>query len=221
MHAQDHCALCALESIDNGGTHVDDQPEGGSMSADKTYTEDDLKAAVDKAVAEATSELKAKLSDLENSQQQTELDKAVADVKAEAESTVKELQEKLDAAVLEAQTEKQAREDLEASIAAEKQAAEEAAALEARKDQRLTQVKEVASFPDDYLTANAERWAKLDDDEFAKLIEDWKVIASKSDAKPPTKTAMTASRDESGNQTESALGFVSELRTVLSGPKSL
>lgn len=223
-HSTDECPLCALESIDNGGTDVDDQPEGGSMSADKTYTDDDLKAAVDKAVAETTSEvseLKAKLSELENSQQQSEIDKAVADVKAESEAAVKELQEKLDAAVLEVQTEKKAREDLEGSIAAEKQAAEEAAALEARKEQRLVQVKEVASFPDDYLTANAERWAKLPDDEFAKLIEDWKVIASKTDATPPATTAMTASREEGGNQPRSALSTLREIRSELVGPKSL
>lgn len=218
-HNEDACPLCALESFDNDeGITFDDQPEGGSMSENtKTYTEDELKAAVDKAVADATTELTAKLSELENSHQQSEIDKAVAAAKAQSGESIKELQSKLDAAVLEAQTEKQAREELETSIATEKQAAQEAAELEARMTERLEKVKEVASFPDDYLNENADRWARMSDEEFEKTVADWKVIAAKSVSDIPKVTAMTASREESGTNNQSALKDLGYLRKNLVG----
>lgn len=219
-HDESSCPLCALEAIDNEGTTFDDQPEGGSMSDDaKTYTEDDLKAAVDKAVADATSELNAQLSELKNSQEQAEIDKAVAAAQAEADEKIKELQSKLDAAVLEAETEKKAREELEASVEAEKKAAEETAALEAKKGERTEKVKEVASFTDEYIAENSERWALMADEEFDKCVEDWKVIASRVNGDSiPTKTAMTASRDEGGNSNSgSALSELKSLRKEIVG----
>jgi chromosome segregation ATPase len=222
LHDEQQCELCA-ESFDNQGVSVDDQPEGGSMSEDaKTYSEDDLKAAVEKAVSDVKSELQSKLSELEDSKQQSDIDKAVADAIASSDESIKELQAKLDAAVLEAETERKSREELEASIETERKQVEEAAALEVKKTERIEAVKEVASFPDDYLTENSERWALMADDEFAKSIEDWKVIAAKSDdnTEAPTKTAMTASREEGGKSTESSLGLLGELRRELVG-KSL
>src|SRR5688572_824120 len=99
------CELC-LDLSDN------DHPGGGSMS-DKTFTEEELAAAVQKAVGEATSALQAKLTELENSQQQTEMDKGIAAAKAELQSSIDELQTKLDAAVLEATAAKDAKAELE------------------------------------------------------------------------------------------------------------
>lgn len=191
------------------------------MSADKTYTEDELKAEIDKAVTDATSELQAKLAELEGSVQQSEIDSAVAAAKAEVEETIKELQAKLDAAVLEAETEKKAREELEANIDAEKKAAEEAAALDARKDAVREQVKDLG-FSDDHIKANLDRWAKQSEDEFAKSVEDWRVIAAKegSGGAIPSTSAMTASRQEANsNQGGSALSSLGEVRRELAGSK--
>ena len=224
-HDKQSCELCAETFDTDKGVSVDDQPEGGSMSEEtKTYTENELQSAVAKAVDEATSELSTKLNELQNSLQQSDIDKAVAEVTAASEESIKELQSKLDVAVLEAETEKKAREELEAAIEAKEKAEKDAEELEAKKAERIDAVNEVASFPEQYLNENSERWALMSDDEFAKCIEDWKLVASKSnddDGAIPSKTAMTASREEGGNTTtDTPLSYLGELRRELVG-KSL
>lgn len=213
-HDEDSCPLCAMESVnDSEGETFDDQPEGGSMS-DKTFTQDELNAAVEKAVADATSDLQAKLAEHDANAQQSAIDQAVAAAKAESDGVIEELQAKLDAAVLEAANEKKAREELEAKIEADAKAEEEAAALEARKEDRVKAVAEVADFPAEYVTENASRWAGMDDEQFAKYVDDLKVVAKKdgSLAESHKTTAMLASREEGGKQEQSALGSLGFFR---------
>ncbi len=220
-HNTDSCLLCA-ELIDNTEESSYDKPEGGSMSDDaKTYTQDELQAAVDKAIKEATVELQAKLNDRDKSVQEAAIQTAVANAETESNAKIQELQSELDKAVLEASKEKSVREELEASIAAEKAAAEKAAEVEAKKVERIESAKEFASlFTDEYITENASRWAEMSDDDFSKSVDEWKVIASRSDAtKIPSQTAMTASRNEGGT-TKSALSSLRELRHDIVG-KSL
>lgn len=52
VHDTETCSLCALESATRQGATTDDQPKGGSMSDTKTFTVDELKAAIE-AVSEA------------------------------------------------------------------------------------------------------------------------------------------------------------------------
>lgn len=52
VHDAETCSLCALESATREGATSDDQPRGGSMSDTKTYSVDELKAALE-AVSEA------------------------------------------------------------------------------------------------------------------------------------------------------------------------
>lgn len=177
--------------------------------SEQTYTEAELKAAVDRAVAEATSEL----------QQKAQLEAAVSAAKAEAEEQVKDLQAKLDAAVLEATSEREKRESIEkAQKEAEEKAAREAE-IAARRDERLAQIREVANFPEEYLTANSDRFAGMADEDFAKALDDWRAIAARTDA-PPAKTALKAGREEAPKN-GSALHEVLSLRGQGIDPRKL
>lgn len=184
------------------------------MSDPVTYTEAELKAAVDKAVAEATAEMQAKLAELANSQAEA----ASAQAKSDLEAQVADLQAKLDAAVLEAAQAKEEKENLQKAWDEEKAAEEEAKALAARRDERLAKVKEVANFPEDYLEQNGDRFAALSDEDFEARLEEWRVIAKKEE-KVPAKTSFKAARED--KETESALSALRELRAVGADPRTL
>ncbi len=163
----------------------------------KTYTEDELRGAVQAAVNAAVSDMRAELDSLKSeataAETAAQVDTRIADAKAPLEAKVIELQTQLDAAVLEAAAEK-ARAD---AGDAEKAAAVEAATLEARKDERLAKVKEVANFPEEYLTANADRFVAMSDEDFEARIEDYRQIAAKATGTDglPGKTALIATLD--------------------------
>lgn len=211
VHDEEACPLCALN---DGG--ADDLEEGGSMSDPVTYSEAELQAAVDKAVAEATASAHNKLAELESSQA---IEAAVAQAKADLETQVADLQAKLDAAVLEAAQAKEAKETLEKAWADEKAAEEAAKTLAARREERLAKVREVASFPKEYLEENGDRFAALSDEDFEARLEEWRVIAKKEE-KPPARTAFKASREDT-TDTDSALGALREMRAVGADPRSL
>lgn len=184
-HDADACPLCAY-SEDTGG---------GNGGQDVTVTDEQITAAVD----EATKPLLARIAELENSAQVTEVESAKAAVKAEFEAKLAEIQKDLDDKVLEAQTEKDRADAMVAWLEGEKTRLDEQAALEARKDERLAKVKEVASFPDEYLDANAERFAAMSDEAFEVALEGWKAIAAKGGGeggdRVPDKTGLHAARD--------------------------
>lgn len=166
---------------------------GGSVADTKTYSEEEHSALLAQVA-----ELTAKVAELTTASTASEIDAKIATVKTELEAQVTDLQTKLDSAVLEAQAAKDDRDNTVSYLEGEAAAAEAAAAITARKDERIAKVKEVASFPDEYLDENADRFAAMSDEEFAKALEDWAVIAPKKagskDDKIPDKTAMTAAR---------------------------
>lgn len=170
------------------------------MADAKTYSEEEHNALL----AEVA-DLKTKVAALAKANEDSEVDSKIAAAAAEIESKVTDLQTQLDAKVLEAEAAKTANENFVAWLEGERTAAAEAAELASRKDARTAQVKEVASFPDEYLVANADRFAAMSDEAFEAALEDWKEIASKS-AKAsdkgdalPSATAMTASRSTDEN----------------------
>jgi hypothetical protein len=192
-HDTDNCQFCSAS-------------EGGDMS--KTYTEDEVRAAVEEALAP----VQAELDTIRASEAEEAVATKVAEAVAAKDAEISELHGTIDTLTLRAE---KAEADYDAVIAwldSEKTAAEEAAALAARKEERLAAVKEVASFAEDYIEANADRWVALDDTAFASLLDDWKAVAeaSKSVAKAdedaegddladaPVATAMKASRDNEG-----------------------
>lgn len=209
-HVTDDCPFCNP----NIGK---DLPQGGEMT--KEYSQEEL----DAAVAAAIQPIQAALEDLKKSQEETEVDSRIATVKAELETKISELQAELDSAVLRAAEAEKTHSEFVAALDALK--AEEDAAVEVarRKDERLVTVREVASFPDDYLEANADRWAELDVEAFDALINDWKAISSakKDDTGGviPKVTAMVASRNDDGNK--SALAEVLEWNLRGIDPRTL
>lgn len=189
-----------------------------------SYTEEELKAKVDEAVASATKDLEAKVKELEEVRSASEVEAKLAEAKAEYETKLSEIQAQLDTAVLEAEKAKTEKEEIVAFLEAEGKKAEEAAALAARRDERLKQVAEVASFPEEYVEANADRWAGLDDEQFAALLEDYKAVGAKKDDEgdnaPPAGSAMTASRENKGD-TKVMSEVIRGFRTAGVDPRTL
>lgn len=164
----------------------------------KTFTEDELKAAIDEAVAKATAELQEKVKTFEASVQESEVEGKIEAAKAELQTKVDELQGQLDAAVLEAKTEKDNREAIEAWLAEEATKAEQAKEIAARREDRVAKVKEVADFPEDYLEKNADRFAAMSDEDFEARLEEYREIAEKAGKGGgiPSKTALQAARED-------------------------
>jgi multidrug efflux pump subunit AcrA (membrane-fusion protein) len=206
-HDEESCPFCAG---DQGGT---------DSMGDRTFTEAELQAAVELAVAEATAPLQARLAELQSDQHQSALERAVAEVKAETQAAIAELQAKLDAAVLDAAQAKEAKDATEAAWAAEKQAAQDATELAARKEGRLAAVREVACFPETYLTENGDRFAALPDEEFQARLDEWRAIAGKEPG-VPANTSLKAARDEA-DVNGSLLGELGNFRRSLVDPRTV
>jgi hypothetical protein len=201
-HDEDACPLCG----------ADDNTKGGWMA---TFSEDELQAAIDAAVAEATAPLTSRIAELENSAQQSELEQ----VKSEMEARIAELETKLDAAVLEATTAKDETATLQQAWDDEKAAAEEAVAVAARREERIQKVKELASFPAEYLEQNGDRFAAMSEEDFNARLEEWAAISKPpTSSTVPTKTALIASRQE---DEMSALSCLREFREPLTDPRTL
>jgi hypothetical protein len=186
-HDADNCQFCISS-------------EGGDMS--KTYTEDEVKAVVEEALAPVLAELDA----IRASEAEEAIAIKVAEAVAAKDAEISELHGTIDTLTLRAETAEADYASVIAWLEAEAQAAVEAAELAARRDERLAAVKEVASFAEDYIEANADRWVSLDDAAFASLLEDWKAVAALSPAvvategkdddeiEVPVATAIEASR---------------------------
>lgn len=179
------CLLCA------------DSSEGATV---KTYTEDELRGAVQAAVNAAVANMRTELDSLKSDATAAETAAAVetriAEAKAPLEAQILDLQTQLDAAVL-ATANETAR---AAALEAEKEAAAQAVTLAARKDERLAKIKEVANFPEEYLAAHADRFVAMDEDAFATQIEDWSQQTAKaSEGGLPNQTALTATFEGGGS----------------------
>lgn len=219
------CEICvervtASNTANPDGGNARVEPGGGSMS-DKTYTEDQLRAEVDKA----TAEMRTRLEELEKNAQDSEVEAKLAEAKAEVQAELDEVRKQLDEKVIEAQ---QASEELTAlktflDDAAAK--AERDAEIAAKRDERKTAVGEVAKFPEDYVTANADRWASMDDAAFAQYLDDLKVVAAKQTGDTvPSTTALTAAREGGVTTTGkigSAITGLRELRGTGVDPRTL
>lgn len=166
-----------MSKLDNTGSKglPTISPHGGDMS-DKTYTEDDLKAAV----AEALAPVQAELDQLRLKDKASETDAAIEQVKAEYTSTIEDLQRQLDEEAIKAESARNELANVVSYLEAEVNAEAERAEFEARRAARIEAVNEVAEFPEDRLEASADRWAKMSDEEFASLLEDFAAAAAPS-----------------------------------------
>jgi hypothetical protein len=190
VHEAESCPLCVEQVTSEKAPH-----QGGEMS---TYTKEDL----DKAVAEALAPLQKELDDMKQVQAQSETANAIEDLKAEhavaltaAEESIKDLQSKLDAAVLEAQSSKEESTQLVAYLEGIVAEETEKAEKEQIKAERLEKLKSSVSFPDEYLEANADRFAAMSQEDFDAALADWLVVAPAKEQES-TETAFKASRTE-------------------------
>lgn len=191
----------------------------------KTYSEDEALALVTAAVAEATKDLSAELDDLKATKTASEWETKIADLKVETDAKVADLQAQLDGKVIEAQASKTAHDELVAFLDSEKERTELEAAVNARKEERVKAVAEAATFPEEYLTANTERWATMDDEAFEALLADYKSVSAKSGETTtttvPTTTALHATRETTTTGAASAARELIALRNEGVDPRQI
>lgn len=196
-HEHEPCALC------------DDLEE---TVGDKTYTDEELAAAVEAAkaeavaaaVAEAVAPVQAELDTLKAAQADTEVGVAIAAAIAPLEAQVADLETELATATAAATAATEARDALQATI----DAAVEAEAIAERKDERVQAVKDLEFWTDDFIDKNADDFAALTDEawdeklaELADLRDNARTTVTSTP--PRGRSAFTASAGD-GKPTESA-----------------
>lgn len=177
------------------------EPTSASAKEDAVseFTKDQLEAAVAEATAAANArvtELEAQVKAFAESQHQEAIDAAVANASTEAQAKIDGLQEQLDAAVLEANTHKEAFEKFQTELTELEEARTAEEQLAAKREERVAKVAEVANFPEEHVKANADRWAAMSDEQFEQQLEDWRLIASKENTTVPSTTRLQAHRDK-------------------------
>lgn len=206
-HEADDCPVCKGELADD---------KGGSVT---TYTEEEVQE-----LRTQISGLEAQVREYADSNRESEFQTKIDEAKTELETKVAELQSQLDTTVLEAETAKTERENLLAWLEEQRISAEEAAAIAARRDERISKVREVASFPDEHVEKNADRWAQLSDEDFEAALEDWRAVSAKKSEGLPTASALTASREgdnSNNNESSSVMRDVMRMRFVGVDPRKL
>jgi hypothetical protein len=209
-HDSRSCFFCAMD---------EDTPRGGSVS-DKTFTQEDLDAAIAKAVGDAKGPLEEQVRELRAAQGQSEVEAQVAEATQPLEARIAELEAELDNKTNEAETQQKRADGIVAWLEEEGQKAEQAQANEARKAERTEKVREAANFSDEYVEQNAERWAAMDDEAFEAAVDGWREQAAAASngalgrpatSELPRETALQASRENGGKST----GRTSAVREVM------
>lgn len=195
-HNSAECPFCL-------NTETDESHLGGEIEV-STFTQEEL----DAAVAEALTPLQEALKALKESQQESEIETRIAAAKLELETRITELQGELDSSVLKTSEAERQYVELVDFLASEQNAQAEAAEMALRKEARLSIVKEVASFPDEYVTANADRWSQLDDEGFEALVNDWKAIAG---SRPVEVSSLPKVSSMNANRTEQPKSVLAEV----------
>lgn len=216
-HDEDSCDFCKADKASL------DHPRGENIV--ETFT----KEQHEQALAEALKPLQDEIASLKAARADDEVAKAVEAAKAEAAEELSKVQADLDAAQIEKNAAIDAAEAAKAEFESFKfelvqiEEAEKAARdAEARKAERVEKVKEVAKFDDEQIAAKADRWAAMNDDDFASLVEDYKAVAEKAAAAStapvapaPAESAMsTVAPETAGLDGTSALSFIGEARAV-------
>lgn len=210
-HDAAQCEECAQDLRETREVAAnDDDPEGGQVT-DKTFTQEQLDAAVSEAVAKASAGLQAQLEELQAKNTQAALDEAVAAAVAERDAKVTELSNQVD--VLTAERDK-ARQDLQEQtdfLVAAKAEIDQKAEADARKDDRIAKVKEaVPTFTKEKIDERADEWAAMDEPAFDKFLTDLREAAGANTGEPPSTTGLDTTRE-----TAAAAGGNTELADVV------
>lgn len=181
---------------------------------------------VDAAIAAAIAPLQDRVGELQKAAQETEVGKAVSEASAALQEQIDALQAQLDEATVRATAAEQAKTEVETFWAEAIKAETEKAEREGRKAERIEKAKAAGVLTEDYITANADRFAEWTDDEFAARLDEWSQVASlaKGDGSGeiPGSTGFQAAREiASAASTGSNLTLVRELRQGRNDPRSL
>lgn len=198
VHDSDGCPLCAMD-------------EGGQAGDEMTYSDEELASRVEAAVEAAKKPLEDRIAELETEVQTTEVEQAKAALRASFEPQIAELQTRLDEAVLEAANAATQRDAIVTWLEAESVAAEERETMVARRQDRLSKIREVANFPEGYLEANIDRFAAMSDEDFAAACDSWSQLSAVKPDTIPEKTALHAARDGATTIPSSSSSAVKEL----------
>jgi hypothetical protein len=153
------CPMCASE-------------EPGGPVTTKTYTEDEVQAMVTAAVTKATSDLAAEIASMKESATAGEIDTKIAEATKPINERVAELESQLEAKTVEAETAKAEAEGIKSWLQEQADADAATAARDERKAARLQQVKDAElNLKDEFLEAQADRWADLSDEAFADALQ--------------------------------------------------
>lgn len=183
----------------------------------KTYTEDEMSA-----VLAQVADLESKLRELEGAKHENAASAKVAEMTAQFDAERNELNSKLDAAVLEAQTAKDEKTAILAYLEEIRVENERAAEVARLREERVVKVKEVASFTDEYIAERADAWAALSEDAFEATLADWKAISEKAAKAASAPKTEKSAKPESTIPAETAMASTSEstgsvLHEVISG----
>jgi hypothetical protein len=183
-HDAAHCPFCDGASLT--------AKEVAGVADERTFTEAEHFALLTDAVQRETSSLTAEKSQLE--------------------TTVSELQARVDVLEAEKAAETAAKDQAVSEFEAFKAEIAEKAAVEARKADRVARVKAAAELPDTYFTDDRiQRWAEMADEQFEALVADLAEVAaaapaSSGDGKTVTETAAFKGGESPSTPTGSVLG---------------
>lgn len=202
-------AVSELEG-DSAEGDIDNRTPEGVMD---TITKETHEALLQKAVDDATAQLREEKASLESQVSALTSERDQANERAgELETEVSRLEGELDTAQVKLKT----AEDEVASLKEDITSRDEAMAAKELAEKRAEEVRGLGLFPDEHIAEKAERWAKYSDEEFASLLEDWKAARDTSKVEGSVETASRFSGSSEGaagsTKTEKA---VSARRAVL------
>lgn len=186
-------AMSALPSADKAeGETINHRTPEGVMD---TITKETHEALLQKAVDDATAQLREEKASIEAqlATTTTERDQAVKHAD-EVETEVSRLEGELDTA----QVKLKSAEDENASLKGDLSARDEALALKEKAGERAEEVRALGLFPEEHIVEKAERWAGYSDDEFAEVVADWKAARSTSKEEGSVETASRMSGSSEG-----------------------
>lgn len=188
-------ASCPTDCIFCSGEYTSSMQEDTTVS-DKTFTEDEVAAAVAAAIAPLSAELDA----LKVSAETAEVDARIEEAKAEGAAKIAELETRIDTLTAEAEAAKSERDAITTWLQAEEEKTVLEAEAAARLESRVAAVAEVITLPAERIEERKAQWASLEDAAFEALLADYKSVAGEKTEGTglPAATAMHASREGSG-----------------------
>lgn len=191
--------------------------EGGDMT---TYSQEQVEAMI----AEAVAPLQDELSNYKAKADAEAVEAQIQTAREQFETEVAEIRAQLDAKVLETEAAEAKYNELVAMLEEAAEAEAKAAERAERMDARLAKIGEVANFPEEYVAANADRWADMSDEAFESLLEDYTAVAmskgkkkkddDKKDDEIPDKSALQSGDRETASHNTSKKASLSSLRHV-------